>query len=134
MTRTVHFGTPTAAEKDAFTRVLKGHIQIDMAVFPKGTTGYVLDVLARLPLWKAGLDFRHGTGHGVGHYLNVHEGKMFLKGTCSIASCLLICFTGPQGIGTRVAYNDVPLQSGMTVTNGKWGKRQMGKGGIGDLQ
>ncbi|TPX58919.1 hypothetical protein SpCBS45565_g07872 [Spizellomyces sp. 'palustris'] len=97
VTRTVHFGTPTAEEKDAFTRVLKGHIQIDMAVFPRGTTGYLLDVLARVPLWKAGLDFRHGTGHGVGSFLNVHE--------------------GPHGIGTRIAYNDVQLEAGMTVTN-----------------
>ncbi|KNC98502.1 aminopeptidase P [Spizellomyces punctatus DAOM BR117] len=97
VTRTLHFGTPTAEEKDAFTRVLKGHIQIDMAVFPRGTTGYLLDVLARVPLWKAGLDFRHGTGHGVGSFLNVHE--------------------GPHGIGTRIAYNDVQLEAGMTVTN-----------------
>lgn len=70
VTRTLHFGTPTKEEIDAFTRVLKGHIQLDMAVFPTGTTGYILDCLARTPLWKAGLDFRHGTGHGVGSFLN----------------------------------------------------------------
>ncbi|KAJ3042961.1 hypothetical protein HDV00_006268 [Rhizophlyctis rosea] len=97
VTRTLHFGTPTDHEKDAFTRVLKGHIQLDLAVFPKATTGYLLDVIARVPLWKAGLDYRHGTGHGVGSYLNVHE--------------------GPQGVGTRIAYNDIHLTAGMTVTN-----------------
>ncbi|TPX61278.1 hypothetical protein PhCBS80983_g01204 [Powellomyces hirtus] len=98
VTRTLSLnGKPTAHEKDAFTRVLKGHIQIDMAVFPRGTTGYLLDVLARVPLWKAGLDFRHGTGHGVGSFLNVHE--------------------GPHGIGTRINYNDIPLEAGMSVTN-----------------
>lgn len=86
VTRTLHFGTPTAEEKDAFTRVLQGHIQLDMAVFPKGTTGFTLDILARAPLWKAGLDFRHGTGHGVGSFLNVfyYVGLMslcrFMKG------------------------------------------------------
>ncbi len=58
VTRTLHFGVPSQHEKDAFTRVLKGHIQLDRAIFPKGTTGFVLDVLARLPLWQAGLDFR----------------------------------------------------------------------------
>ncbi|KAJ1342840.1 hypothetical protein BSLG_002499, partial [Batrachochytrium salamandrivorans] len=63
---TLHFGTPSAREKDAFTRVLQGHINIDTAVFPVGTTGYILDIVARMPLWRAGLDFRHGTGHGVG--------------------------------------------------------------------
>jgi Xaa-Pro aminopeptidase len=65
---------PSAEEKAAFTRVLKGHIALALARFPAGTTGSQLDVLARLPLWQAGLDYDHGTGHGVGHYLNVHEG------------------------------------------------------------
>lgn len=65
---------PGAEEKGAFTRVLKGHIALAQARFPAGTTGSQLDVLARLPLWQAGLDYDHGTGHGVGHYLNVHEG------------------------------------------------------------
>jgi Xaa-Pro aminopeptidase len=77
VTRTLHFGTPTQEEKECFTRVLKGHIAIDMAVFPKGTTGFSLDILARLPLWQVGLDYRHGTGHGVGAFLNVHEGMYF---------------------------------------------------------
>lgn len=60
--------------KDRFTRVLKGHIALGRARFPKGTTGSQLDVLARLPLWEAGMDYDHGTGHGVGSFLNVHEG------------------------------------------------------------
>jgi Xaa-Pro aminopeptidase len=60
--------------KDRCTRVLKGHIAISRAVFPKGTSGAQLDSLARQPLWQAGLDFDHGTGHGVGSYLSVHEG------------------------------------------------------------
>jgi Xaa-Pro aminopeptidase len=109
VTRTMHFGTPTRHEKDAFTRVLKGHIQLDRAVFPKGTTGFVLDVLSRLPLWQAGLDFRHGTGHGVGSFLNVHE--------------------GPHGIAPRITCNDIALEPGMTITN-EPGYYEDGKFGI----
>ncbi|RPD55531.1 Creatinase/aminopeptidase [Lentinus tigrinus ALCF2SS1-7] len=97
VTRTYHFGTPTAEQKRAFTRVLQGHIAIDTAIFPNGTTGYLLDPFARRPLWEDGLDYRHGTGHGVGHFLNVHE--------------------GPHGIGVRIAYNSTPLKPGMTVSN-----------------
>lgn len=74
ITRTVAVGTPTPEMKDRFTRVLKGHIAIATALFPKGTSGAQIDALARLPLWQAGLDFDHGTGHGVGSYLSVHEG------------------------------------------------------------
>ena len=59
---------------DSFVHLLQGHIALDTAIFPEGTTGFSLDTLARLPLWKAGLDYRHGTGHGVGAALNVHEG------------------------------------------------------------
>jgi Xaa-Pro aminopeptidase len=66
--------SPSDEAKAAFTRVLKGHIALAMAHFPSGTTGSQLDILARMPLWQAGLDYDHGTGHGVGHYLNVHEG------------------------------------------------------------
>ncbi|KAK0629842.1 peptidase M24, structural domain-containing protein [Bombardia bombarda] len=95
-TRTLHFGTPTPAEKTAYTLVLKGNIALDMAVFPKGTTGFAIDCLARQFLWKAGLDYRHGTGHGVGSYLNVHE--------------------GPIGIGTRKSYADVALASGNVLS------------------
>lgn len=110
VTRTWHFGHPAPEHIRAFTRVLQGHIAIDRAVFPKGTTGYLLDVLARRALWEDGLDYRHGTGHGVGHFLNVHE--------------------GPQGIGTRAVFNETSLKENMVVSNepgyyedGKWGIR-----------
>ncbi|KYK56060.1 putative Xaa-Pro aminopeptidase P [Drechmeria coniospora] len=96
-TRTLHFGNPTEAEKEAYTLVLKGVISLDTAVFPKGTTGFALDCLARQHLWKTGLDYRHGTGHGVGSYLNVHE--------------------GPIGIGTRIQYTEVPLAPGNVLSN-----------------
>ncbi|SCZ96722.1 BZ3500_MvSof-1268-A1-R1_Chr4-1g06655 [Microbotryum saponariae] len=88
-TRTLHFGEPSMRERRAYTRVLQGHIAIDTAVFPETTTGYLLDAFARRPLWLDGLDYRHGTGHGVGSHINVHE--------------------GPQGIGTRIAYNEVKV-------------------------
>jgi Xaa-Pro aminopeptidase len=74
VTRTLAVGKPTALMRDRFTRVLKGHIAIARAVFPKGTTGAQIDALARVALWQAGVDFDHGTGHGVGSYLSVHEG------------------------------------------------------------
>ena len=74
VTRTVAIGTPDAEMRDRFTRVLKGHIAIATARFPAGTTGAQLDTLARQPLWQVGLDYDHGTGHGVGSYLGVHEG------------------------------------------------------------
>ncbi|PWA01847.1 hypothetical protein BB558_002025 [Smittium angustum] len=97
MTRTWHFGTPTGWEKECFTRVLKGFIKIDDLVFPSGTTGYVLDPIARMSLWEAGMDFFHNTGHGVGSFLNVHE--------------------GPIGIGIKPYFNDFGLKAGMVVTN-----------------
>ena len=96
VTRTVHFGEPTEEEREAFTRVLQGHIGIDTAVFPEGTPGFVLDAYARRALWQAGLDYAHGTGHGVGAALNVHE--------------------GPQGISFNFA-NQTPLQPGMVLSN-----------------
>lgn len=74
ITRTIAVGEPSAEMKDRFTRVLKGHIAIARAVFPKGTSGAQIDAFARRPLWEAGLDFDHGTGHGIGSYLSVHEG------------------------------------------------------------
>jgi len=74
ITRTVAVGEPSAEMRTRFTLVLKGHIAIERAVFPDGTTGAQLDSFARAPLWAAGLDFDHGTGHGVGSYLSVHEG------------------------------------------------------------
>lgn len=99
VTRTVHFGTPSAYEKECFTRVLKGNLALERAVFPSGTSGLQLDALARMPLWQVGLDFRHGTGHGVGHFLNVHE--------------------GPQSISFRLSSFDAKFLPGMTITNGK---------------
>ncbi|KAL7952570.1 X-prolyl aminopeptidase [Trichoderma compactum] len=96
-TRTLHFGEPTEAEREAYTLVLKGNIALDLAVFPKGTTGFALDSLARQHLWSTGLDYRHGTGHGVGSFLNVHE--------------------GPVGIGTRIQYTEVPLAPGNVISN-----------------
>ena len=74
ITRTIAIGTPTDEMKERFTRVLKGHIAVASTRFPRGTTGAQLDTLARAPLWEIGLDFDHGTGHGVGSYLSVHEG------------------------------------------------------------
>ncbi|XP_071722446.1 aminopeptidase P1 [Rutidosis leptorrhynchoides] len=97
ITRTVHFGKPSAHEKTCYTAVLKGHISLGEARFPNGTSGNALDVLARIPLWKYGLDYRHGTGHGVGSYLNVHE--------------------GPHQISFRPHARNVPLQTTMTVTD-----------------
>ncbi|TMW68349.1 hypothetical protein Poli38472_005817 [Pythium oligandrum] len=79
VTRTMHFGEPTAYEKDCFTAVLKGHIALATAVFPDKIEGVKLDALTRAPLWRAGLDYRHGTGHGVGAFLNVHEKGVLLS-------------------------------------------------------
>ncbi|KAL5819412.1 hypothetical protein ACOSQ4_023254 [Xanthoceras sorbifolium] len=95
ITRTVHFGKPSAHEKACYTAVLKGHIALGNMRFPNGTTGHALDIVARVPLWKDGLDYRHGTGHGIGSYLNVHE--------------------GPHLISFRP--RNVPLQASMTVTD-----------------
>ncbi len=74
VTRVVPVGTPTDEMRDRFTRVLRGHIALATAIFPPGTTGAQLDAFARRPLWEAGLDYAHGTGHGIGAYLSVHEG------------------------------------------------------------
>lgn len=78
VTRTVHFGTPSKYQKECFTRVIKGHIALASVVFPRKTKGYSLDTLARKSLWDVGLDYMHGTGHGVGMYLNVHEGPCYI--------------------------------------------------------
>lgn len=96
-TRTIHFGTPKAKEIAAYTNVLKGHIALAKVVFPEGVNGYMLDAIARQFLWQQGLDYRHGTGHGVGSYLNVHE--------------------GPMGIGIRLNYTTSPLQIGNVISN-----------------
>jgi Xaa-Pro aminopeptidase len=92
VTRTVIVGEPTAEMRDRFTRVLKGHIAIARAVFPEGTTGAQLDTLARRDLWAAGLDFDHGTGHGVGSYLSVHEGPARISklGTAALVRGMIL--------------------------------------------
>lgn len=95
VTRTVALGPPTAEMRDRFTRVLKGHIAIATARFPEGTEGGQIDAFARHALWQAGLDYDHGTGHGVGSYLGVHE--------------------GPQRISK--ASSGVALKEGMIVSN-----------------
>ena len=95
ITRTVAIGEPTDEHRDRYTRVLQGHIALATAKFPEGTTGSQLDALARAPLWTVGLDYDHGTGHGVGSFLGVHE--------------------GPQRIAKSA--NDVALKPGMIVSN-----------------
>ncbi|KAF6744915.1 aminopeptidase-P [Ephemerocybe angulata] len=104
-TRTVHFGRPSSDQCEAYTRVLQGHIAIDAAIFPEGTSGHQLDVLARKALWKDGMNYNHGTGHGVGSFLTVHE--------------------GPHSFS-----NSTALQPGHVITNepgfyleGRWGIR-----------
>ncbi|MES2326130.1 MAG: aminopeptidase P family protein [Pseudomonadota bacterium] len=100
ITRTVPIGEPTAEMRDRFTRVLKGHIAIATAVFPKGTRGSQLDSFARRPLWEAGLDYAHGTGHGVGSFLAVHEGPQRIS-----------------PVGSSQSGGDEPLQAGMIISN-----------------
>jgi Xaa-Pro aminopeptidase len=100
ITRTVAIGEPTDEMRDRFTRVLKGHIAVATAVFPKGTRGTQLDSFARRPLWQAGLDYAHGTGHGVGSYLAVHEGPQRISPATSAQ-----------------AGGDEPLQAGMLISN-----------------
>lgn len=82
ITRTIPLGPLTDEERRAFTLVLKGHLQLQHAVFPPSTTGLQLDALARMPLWRAGYDYGHGTGHGVGHRLGVHEGPIQIRKNC----------------------------------------------------
>ena len=92
ITRTIAVGEPTAEMRDRFTRVLKGHIAIARAIFPEGTTGAQLDSLARQFLWSQGLDFDHGTGHGVGSYLSVHEGPARISklGTTALKAGMIL--------------------------------------------
>ncbi|WP_106640592.1 aminopeptidase P family protein [Allosphingosinicella vermicomposti] len=100
VTRTIAIGTPTDEMRDRYTRVLKGHIALAAALFPEGTRGVQLDTFARQYLWQAGLDYAHGTGHGVGSYLAVHE--------------------GPQRItqaGSSQSGSDEPLRAGMMLSN-----------------
>jgi len=100
ITRTVPIGEPTAEMIDRFTRVLQGHIAIATALFPKGTRGSQLDSFARRPLWQAGCDYAHGTGHGVGAFLAVHEGPQRIS-----------------PVGSSQAGGDEPLQAGMILSN-----------------
>ena len=79
ITRTIALGELTEEEKTDYTLILKGHIALAMAKFPVGTRGAQLDVLARMPIWKYGMNFLHGTGHGVGHFLSVHEGQQSIR-------------------------------------------------------
>ena len=95
ITRTIALGTPTDEQRHDFTLVMKGHIALSNAVFPAGTTGHQLDVLARQFLWKEGKAYFHGTGHGVGFFINCHE--------------------GPQNI--RLNINPTPLEPGMITSN-----------------
>lgn len=95
ITRTIPMGPCTDLEKEDYTLVLKGMIDLSMAIFPRGTAGCQIDAIARMPLWKARRNFGHGTGHGVGYYLCVHE--------------------GPQSI--RYQYNPQPLLPGMVTSN-----------------
>ena len=101
VTRTLAVGRPSAEMRDRFTRVLKGHIALASAVFPDGTRGNQLDALARQFLWAAGLDYAHGTGHGVGSYLAVHEGPARIA-------------TAAGGYG---AMGDEPIRAGMILSN-----------------
>ena len=100
ITRTVPLGEPTPEMRDRFTRVLKGHIAIASALFPAGTRGSQLDSFARRPLWEAGLDYAHGTGHGVGSFLSVHEGPQRIS-----------------PVGSSQAGGDEPLRAGMILSN-----------------
>ncbi|MGP9809885.1 aminopeptidase P family protein [Rhodopseudomonas sp. NSM] len=108
VTRTIAIGEPTAEMRDRFTRVLRGHIAIARAVFPDGTTGAQLDTLARQFLWQAGIDFDHGTGHGVGSYLSVHEGPARISklGTTSLKRGMILSnepgYYKTDGFGIRI--------------------------------
>ena len=92
ITRTVAVGEPTPEMRDRFTRVLKGHVAIARALFPKGTSGAQIDGFARRSLWEAGLDFDHGTGHGIGSYLSVHEGPQRISklGTAALEPGMIV--------------------------------------------
>jgi Xaa-Pro aminopeptidase len=108
ITRTIAVGRPTSLMRDRFTRVLKGHIAIARAVFPVSTSGAQIDALARQALWRAGLDFDHGTGHGVGSYLSVHEGPQRLAktGTTPLAPGMIVSnepgYYAPNAFGIRI--------------------------------
>lgn len=109
VTRTVAVGKPTAEMRDRYTRVLRGHVDLARAVFPEGTSGSQLDTLARKPLWDVGLDYDHGTGHGVGSYLGVHEGPQRISkhpSTSSLRPGMIISnepgYYKTRGYGIRI--------------------------------
>jgi Xaa-Pro aminopeptidase len=104
ITRTVVVGEPTGEMRDRFTRVLKGHIAIATAVFPENTSGAQLDPLARTALWQAGLDFDHGTGHGVGSYLAVHEGPARISKLGTVALRRGMILSNEPGYYKTAAY------------------------------
>jgi len=104
ITRTIVVGTPTEEMRDRFTRVLKGHIAIATAVFPENTSGAQLDPLARTALWQAGLDFDHGTGHGVGSYLSVHEGPARISKLGTVALRRGMILSNEPGYYKTAAY------------------------------
>ena len=104
ITRTVAVGTPSEEMRDRFTRVLKGHIAIATAVFPENTSGAQLDSLARTALWQAGLDFDHGTGHGVGSYLSVHEGPARISKLGTVALRRGMILSNEPGYYKTAAY------------------------------
>ena len=104
VTRTVAVDKPSAEMRDRFTRVLKGHIAIATAVFPEGTSGAQLDPLARTALWQAGLDFDHGTGHGVGSYLSVHEGPARISKLGTVALRRGMILSNEPGYYKTAAY------------------------------
>jgi Xaa-Pro aminopeptidase len=104
ITRTVIVGEPSEEMRDRFTRVLKGHIAIATAVFPENTSGAQLDPLARTALWQAGLDFDHGTGHGVGSYLSVHEGPARISKLGTVALRRGMILSNEPGYYKTAAY------------------------------
>ncbi len=115
VTRTIAVGVPTAEMKDRFTRVLKGHIALATARFPEGTSGAQLDILARHALWAVGLDFDHGTGHGVGSYLSVHEGPHRIsKAPNAVALCEGMIVSNEPGYYKPNAYG-IRIENLVTV-------------------
>ena len=104
ITRTVAIGAPSEEMRDRFTRVLKGHIAIATAIFPENTSGAQLDPLARIALWQAGLDFDHGTGHGVGSYLSVHEGPARISKLGTVALRRGMILSNEPGYYKTAAY------------------------------
>ena len=128
VTRTVLVkgGTPPSGAIDAFTRVLRGHIALAMAHFPAGTNGMQLDTLARAPLWEVGLDFDHGTGHGVGSYLSVHEGPQRISkgGTVALQEGMIISnepgYYKANAFGIRI--ENLQYVTALKKTSAKGGK------------